>query len=475
MIMRQNSEFLHNPLTLDSLLGSRYIKALEVAYKFLTKTSKDELRAMVGKKIDFIPDFEPSDKQAFVESYRKPLHDDILTGYGIFKITEGKMLQIDWTGGHYQLPLGYHHPGLDHLLSKARGLGIVDDTHSNTPGRAVKLLSYQLVKSVNSFDDSPKDLERILASKDLLNRVTSVDTGTVAVSTGLKSILYWFRDLHKDMIPVFVLQEGNYHGTDFFEQRLRGMWEWLFANIVIEMVTPNDDDKLQGVFRKYSNSKREKIAVVMMEPVLMNNRAIYLKPEYLSLAKQLCVQNDAFLFLDEIQTGMWSPKVFIANEYEGVADMITVGKGLTAGYSPLAYMICKPILDNQNQYSSISTNGNADMAALAGLIVLNEVNNNREHIENVGNYYFQELQNLQRRHPDKITEITGYRHLAGISIINEFLAGKFHHTCLDQGIFARLQTYKEGASTIITKPAIVADSEDVDFVIWRMDDVLKRI
>ncbi len=102
-------------------------------------------------------------------------------------------------------------------------------------------------------------------------------------------------------------------------------------------------------------------------------------------------------------------------------------------------MICKKSLDNQDQYSSISTNGNADMAALAGLIVLESVKNNANHIEAVGSYYFDELRRLQKTYPDKISEITGHRHLAGINIVNGKLAAAFHQACLAKGIFLRLQ------------------------------------
>jgi acetylornithine/succinyldiaminopimelate/putrescine aminotransferase len=392
--MKPESEFKHASISLEGLLGSRYVDAVRTANDFLRETPRDDLRSMVGQRLEFIPDFGQADKHAFVKGYQKPIPDDVLAGCGIFKITEGKMLQMDWTGGHYQLPLGYHFPELDHLLAKARRLGIVDDTHNNTPGMAVKLLASQLVRCVNIFDGEVDDerLKSILGDDDRLNRVTSVDTGTVAAGAGLKSILYRFRDLHGERVPVFIVQEGNYHGTDFLEQRLRGMWEWLFTNVIVEVVQPNNTDELCEAFRKYGSSKRKKIAAVMMEPVLMNNRAIYLKPEYVDKAKELCVQHDAILFLDEIQTGMWSPRIFMANEYHGVADVIAVGKGLTTGYSPLAYMICKPPLDNQSQYSTISTNGNADMAALAGLIVLEAVKNNANHIEALGNYYFDELQ-----------------------------------------------------------------------------------
>ena len=475
--MKPVSDFRQVPISLENILGSPYVDAVKASYSFLRDTSRDDLRSMVGQKLDFLPGFDQECKSAFVESYRKPICDDILTGYGLFKITESRVLQVDWTGGHYQLPLGYHFPEMDSLLSQARKLGIVDDTHNNTPGRSVKLLAQELVRCANIFDGEVDDerLKSILEDGDRLNRVTSVDTGTVASGVGLKSILYRFRDLHGQDVPVFIMQQGNYHGTDFFEQYLRGMWEWLFTNVIVEPVQPNDTDELHKIFTKYKGGGNEKIAAVVMEPILMNNRAIYLTPEYVQTAKELCVQHDTVLFLDEIHTGMWSPSVLMANEYRGVADVIAVGKGLTAGFSPLAYMICKPSLDNQSQYSSISTNGNADMAALAGLIVLETVKNNADHIEALGRYYFDELQKLKKLYPEKVSEITGYRHLAGINIANESLATKFHKTCIAQGIFVRLQAYKEGASTIITKPAIIADADDVDFVIDKLDTILRLL
>jgi len=473
MITKPVSIFNDNNTELESLLNKEYLNSVKTAYDFLREKTKTELRTMAGQRLDFIPDFSQVDKSTFVKSYQKPVQDDILAGYGLFKITEGKILQIDWTGGHYQLPLGYHSFAIDKLLTEAREIGIVDDTHNNTPGMAVKLLASELVKCANMFDN--ESLEGIVSDENRLNRVTSVDTGTVASSTGLKSILYRFQQLYGDRIPVFIMQEGNYHGTDFLEQRLRDMWKWLFANIIVEFAEPNNIDDLYAKFQKYENSRNEKVASVIMEPVLMNNRAIYLKPDYMHKAKELCIKYDAILFLDEIQTGLWSPEVFMSNEYNGVADLLSIGKGLTNGYSPLAYSICKGFLDNQNQYSSISTNGNADMAALAGLIVLQSVKNNSEHIKTIGNYYFDRLNELQRLYPDKVTEITGYRHLAGINIVNESMAGKFHHKCLEQGIFVRLQAYKEGASTIITKPPIIADADDVDVVIDKMIYCLKSL
>lgn len=471
--VKPNSIFVDPQLYLEDFLGNKYVDAVKAGYGFLREKPIEVLRKMIGQKLDNIPDFRQADKYVFVKSYQKPIEEDILTGYGIFKITEKKILQIDWTGGHYQLPLGYHNPLIDSIITDARIAGIVDDTHNNTPGMAVKLLAKQLIKCANICEKD--DYEEIIKDENKLNRVTSVDTGTVAANTALKSILYRFLELHGKKIPVFIMQEGNYHGTDFLEQRLRGMWEWLFTNIIVEYAKPNNIDNLKEIFYKYENNSKEKVAAVVIEPILMNNRAIYLNPEYIYSAKELCVQHDAILFLDEIQTSMWSPKVFISNEYNGVADILAIGKGLTNGYSPLAYSISKGFLDNQSQYSSISTNGNADMAALVGLVVLKTVENNSQHIESIGNYYFNELQKLQKKYPNKVLEITGHRHLAGISIANEEMAKEFYNKCIQNGIFIRLQSYKDGESTIITKPPIIIDVNDVDIVIERFDRVLKSI
>ncbi|MBD3182095.1 aminotransferase class III-fold pyridoxal phosphate-dependent enzyme [Candidatus Poribacteria bacterium] len=477
MMVKPDSVFKTFSLFLNDMLGDKYTEALDKAYQILKESPKEKLRKMVGRKIKEIPEFPQLDKRGFVESYQKPIEDDILAGYGLFKITESRMLQMDWTGGHYQLPLGYHFRNLDRILVTAREHGIIDDTHNNTPGQAVKLLAFELIKSANKYDGEVdiNKLKQVIDAKDRLNRVTSVDTGTVASGAALKSILYRFRNLHKDNIPVFIMQEGNYHGTDFFQQYLRGMWQWMFTNVIVEAVKPNDIDHLNQTFQKYQNGGKEKVAAVIMEPVLMNNRAIYLKPEYIYRAKELAEKHDAVMMLDEIQTGFWSPDIFMANELKGVADIIAVGKGLTSGFSPLAYMICKKYLDNQDQYSSISTNGNADMAALAGLVVLYSIRENSSHIQKTGEYYMECLQDLQQKHPKKITGITGCRHLAGINIVNENMAKKFHQGCLDQGIFLRLQTYKAGACTIITKPAVIADADDVDFVIKKLNAVLDII
>jgi acetylornithine/succinyldiaminopimelate/putrescine aminotransferase len=71
--------------------------------------------------------------------------------------------------------------------------------------------------------------------------------------------------------------------------------------------------------------------------------------------------------IDEIQTGFWFPEVIYCSRIGLQPDFIVLGKGMTAGFHPLAALIYRGKLDVLEQYDAISTNGNAALAALLAL------------------------------------------------------------------------------------------------------------
>ena len=56
--MKPAGEFERVPISLENLLGSRYLDAVQAAHNFLMETPGDDLRSMVGQKLEFIPDFD---------------------------------------------------------------------------------------------------------------------------------------------------------------------------------------------------------------------------------------------------------------------------------------------------------------------------------------------------------------------------------------------------------------------------------
>ncbi len=74
--MKPASEFRHVSMSLGNIVGDQYVEAVGTAYGFLKETPVDKLRSMVGQILEFIPDFDQAGKEAFVESYQKPVQDD---------------------------------------------------------------------------------------------------------------------------------------------------------------------------------------------------------------------------------------------------------------------------------------------------------------------------------------------------------------------------------------------------------------
>ena len=68
---------------------------------------------------------------------------------------------------------GSPYPALDNLLIEARKIGIVDDTHNNTPGMPVKLLAQELVKCANLVPPNPPDSAELRNGRTDQNRITA--------------------------------------------------------------------------------------------------------------------------------------------------------------------------------------------------------------------------------------------------------------------------------------------------------------
>ena len=291
------------------------------------------LLGRVGQTIKEVPRATHLDKRFIQKSYRGDLSrppDDLLTGLGVFYVTEQRRLFLDCTAGHYQMTWGYSHPRLTALVREALDAGIVWDDHSNIPGNTVKQLSVRLVEAANGRKAGGSAL---LDDDKALNTVLlGVCTGSVAANGALKIALKHHQVVRPGATPVLIALRGNYHGTDFLAQRLRGMWKEYFRGITVVEIEPNDTDALRETFTRH----RGRVAGIFLELVMMNREAILLDDEFVHAARALCDQADACLVIDEIQTGFWFPRCFLYHEYGILPDILIVGKGMTAGLHPLS-------------------------------------------------------------------------------------------------------------------------------------------
>ncbi len=446
-------------------------KSIAAAQDFLKTTDEKVLLGTVGKKIRKIPAVPKTEKKFFQKSYVIcKEEDDFLSGYGTFYITEGRKLYLDATAGHYQMTWGYSHPYLTEMLTSAIKNGIAWDCHSNIPGFFVKKLSEKLVIICNNG----KTDNGIQKDEESLNTVLlGIATGSVACSSAMKIAINYFRQRKKNKKKiVFVSLNGNYHGTDFLMQRLRGMWDFLFdEDLFFEQVEPNDMSGLKKIFRKYDGN----IAAFFFEPVMMNREAILVGKDFIQEARHLTEKVDALMIVDEIQTCCWYPEIFMYRQYEITPDILILGKGLTAGFHPLSAIVYKRKLDSLKQYDAISTNGNAPLPAFMALCCLELIEKNIKNIEKLSNYYEESLRNLSMEFPDLVISYQGKGLLSGLKLKDQKTALEFHKICLEKGIWLRVHAYYQGHSTLLTKFALCVSRATVDFTIDSFRKILKSL
>ncbi|MGI5819084.1 MAG: aminotransferase class III-fold pyridoxal phosphate-dependent enzyme [Armatimonadota bacterium] len=430
--------------------------AMEAGQQYLATSSHAALLRRVGSTVREVPSTACPDKRWFQRSYGRCVTDepeDLLIGEGLFYLTEQRRLYLDCTAGHYQMTWGYDHPELTDLLLEGIDRGIVWDNHSNIPSAPVKRLTEKLVELANPG----RDLDELQDDPESLNTVLSgVATGSVACAAAIKMMLAHHEG---DGDPVFVVLEGNYHGTDVLAQRLRGMWPEIFCNVEVVAVEPNDADELQATFCEHG----ENLAGFWAEPIMMNREAILIEPEYLHLARRLCDEAGALMAIDEIQTGFWFPEVIYCSRIELQPDFIVLGKGMTAGFHPLAALVYRGKLDVLEQYDAISTNGNAALAALLALGCIELIEEHAAEIEEAGRAWHDALVGIADEFSDRLVEARGIGHMSGLKFRDREECLDFHRRAVDAGLWLRAHAYHEGHSTILTKFALPLEEHTIEF------------
>jgi acetylornithine/succinyldiaminopimelate/putrescine aminotransferase len=507
-------------LSLTDLLGKEYIQAVCEAKAFMEGRDPKFLRTIAEEKVAFYPDefqkrvaelleyvgtqvsegYTHSSKGASTNSFAGAAKAKMapLSGFGCFRVGEDGKLYLISKSEHYHASVGHSFPGYA-LLEHARRLGIPNATHNNTRGHITRVLERELIRLVNGVQKNDhKALQQLLDSSEprVLNRVLNLETGSLAVEAALKMMFARFYRLEKTFeapkyhgkIPVFLViadynggKEANYHGTTILTQALRGMWPEFSAALetrklmMVQPVKINDSQDFERKIAEY-DSGEYKVAGFFHEIILMNYGGIKLHEDFLQRAHACCRERDVPIIVDEIQSCIWSPELFLFREYGLTPDFVSVGKGFPGGEYAASRLLTTASMDSLNQFGALVTNGQEELAAIAYLITMEFAQANREHTKAVGEYYGQELQALARKYSQVIDRIEGQRHLSALYFYTADNAVMFCNSLNEQGIDISAQTYKANCPpSALTKLPLTATAQMVEFLIRKMDDVLRTL
>jgi adenosylmethionine-8-amino-7-oxononanoate aminotransferase len=191
-----------------------------------------------------------------------------------------------------------------------------------------------------------------------LNRVFFSVQGSQSVETALKlARLYWRTKGHTQK-TIIVTRDRAYHGTSYGAASVQGIPSnrLPFAPLlpdVRRIAAPysyrcrycRDEctlacaDELDVVVDREG---ADRVACIIAEPVMGSGGVIVPRPEYLSRLREICDRRGLLLVADEVMTGFGRTGHWFAVERSDVVpDILLLGKGMTAGYMPMAAAVVR--------------------------------------------------------------------------------------------------------------------------------------
>lgn len=234
----------------------------------------------------------------------------------------------------------------------------------------------------------------------------------------------------------------------------------------------------------------EHIAAFIAEPVIGAAGGAISPPEhYYQLIKEICDRHQILFIADEVMTGFGRTGTMLACEHWGVVpDIVALGKGMGAGYAPIAAAlvsdrVMEPILSGSKVVMSGHTLSANPQSCAVSLAVINylEQNNIMKMVSEKSAYLFTKLQKLKFQFPF-IGDVRGLGLLIGIEFVQDVQtktpfprSASFTQKVIKTAMKNGLLLYPAGAGmdgingdAIIISPPLTITNDEMDELIERL-------
>ena len=242
--------------------------------------------------------------------------------------------------------------------------------------------------------------DRLIAkAPEGLERVYLVSGGSEAVEAAIKLARQYFVEIGQSQRHRVIARRQSYHGNTLGALAAGGN-EWRrvqFGPLLVETshIAPcyeyrdrQAGESLEAYGRRVADELEtelqrlgpDSVMAFICEPVVgATSGAVPAVPGYLRRIREICDRHGVLLIFDEVMCGMGRTGHLFACDEDGVApDMLTIAKGLGAGYQPIgALLVSGAIYDAIAQGSGFFQHGHTymghPMAAAAANAVLTEI------------------------------------------------------------------------------------------------------
>ena len=369
------------------------------------------------------------------------------------------------------------------------------------------------------FTNEPaEELAKLLSSNSPvgLDRVYFVSSGSEAIEASLKLAKQYFIEIGKPKKHRVISRKQSYHGNTLGALAVGGnAWRRsLFEDLLIEtsLISPcykyrhqdaNESEIDYGL--RVANELEDEIirlgpdnVMAFIAETVVGATAGALTPVegYFERIREICTQYDVLLILDEVMCGMGrTGPLFACDEEKIIPDIITIAKGLGAGYQPIAAMMCQNfIYDAINQGSGFFQHGHTylghPIACAASLAVVNKLikESFSEKVIRKGKYLQKKLE-ITLGQNEYIGDIRGRGLFRGVELVqnretkepfpkNFNIAGKIKKRALDLGLICYpMQGTVDGTigDHILIAPPFIINENEMNEISQKLEKSMQNI
>lgn len=380
-----------------------------------------------------------------------PMVLDVVDSHGVefYDEVDGKRY-LDFFGFYASNALGMNHPKLTEdadFLERLKEAALNKITNSDI--RTVHMARFL------------KTFERV-AMPDYLPYAFFISGGALAVENALKTAFDW--KVRKNFLKGYRREVGHqvmhfdqaFHGRSGYTLSLTNtadprktmyfpMFDW--PRISNPKITFPLEEHLEEVEKRerlslaqakhYFHKSADEIACIIIEPIQGEGGDNHFRREFLQALKDLCLENDALLIFDEVQTGVGITGSFWAHQAIGVEpDIISFGKK-TQVCGILAGRRLDEVEDHVFQVPSrinSTWGGNlVDMVRFDRIMEVMEEDNLVEHAGTVGAYLKERLHGIAAQCPS-IRNVRGRGLMCAFDLPSKEFRNRVLQKCYEDGL-----------------------------------------
>ncbi|MFB6355858.1 MAG: aspartate aminotransferase family protein [bacterium] len=234
------------------------------------------------------------------------------------------------------------------------------------------------------------------------------------------------------------------------------------------------------------------VGAVVLEPVVGSNGILVPPEEYLPELRRICDEHDALLVMDEVMSGFGRTGEWFASEhFDFEPDIITMAKGLSSAYIPLASTMVSEEIAEHFEGDEMLCHGHTyaghatACAGGLGAIKAYEESNVIEESRDKGDYLKSRLEDLKDKHPS-VGDVRGLGLFCGVELVkdpetNEPFGSRYDKLERGSNMIGEVSAkcHELGAhligmiNTLIIAPPLVISREEIDEGVDILDEALE--